>query len=268
MSWEPPLKTCFVSQRAVNGRCSRALSLATMSCRCACCCRSSGRGVPATAASTPGAAGNVSSRAEDSQTRRLSLQHTSVGCRGGGLVIRCCASCRYPRSQGVDACAGRCRLCLLSQGISHGSHTQSGLALISPHPRTAHLRSTPSISPLHDFAHSHTLHAANLSINAQCRVASESHVRLCEPLRYCTLRRCPAPDRRRATLDRTRTTSTRAVQKGIAPSTPFNVRQSRAPNVQIVCASLKDSPDTLLDACRAACMALFTRRVTRLSLSG
>ncbi|KAH8636929.1 hypothetical protein IG631_08764 [Alternaria alternata] len=33
MSWEPPLEACFVSQRAVNGRWSTALSLAMMSCR-------------------------------------------------------------------------------------------------------------------------------------------------------------------------------------------------------------------------------------------
>jgi hypothetical protein len=94
---------------------------------------------------------------------------------------------------------GGCRRCLFSRGISHGSHTQCGQDLFPPHHRSAHLRSTRTISPLHKFAHSHNLpqpirqlmHAIEWLL-----MAVEAHVQVCVSLRNCTVRRCHGSDRR------------------------------------------------------------------------
>ena len=133
-----------------------------------------GPGVPATAASTRTARVNVSSRAENT----YAVSPTT-------LLARC----------GV----GGCRRCLFSRGISHGSHTQCGQDLFPPHHRSAHLRSTRTISPLHKFAHSHNLpqpirqlmHAIEWLL-----MAVEAHVQVCVSLRNCTVRRCHGSDRR------------------------------------------------------------------------
>jgi hypothetical protein len=70
-----------------------------------------GPGVPATAASTRAARVNVSSRAENTYAVSPTTLLARCGCR---LAIRCCASCRCPRSHhGVEGWAGAVAACFL-----------------------------------------------------------------------------------------------------------------------------------------------------------
>lgn len=149
----------------------------------------------------------------------------------------------------------------------HQPHSIRHRLVFSP-PSLSHLRSTPTISPLHRFAHSHNLpqpicqlmHSVQWLLKPLCDCANRCKIALCVAGMLQT---------GGCNHDKTRNTSPRAVQKGIASSTPLNVRQSRAANMQIVCVSLKDSSDTLLlDACRTTCMALLTHRFISSSHSG
>lgn len=154
-----------------------------------------GPGVPATAASTRTARVNVSSRAENTYAVSPTTLLARCGCR---LAIRCCASCRCPRSHhGVEGWRVP-SLPVFSRHQPRQPHPMRA-RLVSSHHRSAHLRSTRTISPLHKFAHSHNLpqpirqlmHAIEWLL-----MAVEAHVQVCVSLRNCTVRRCHGSDRR------------------------------------------------------------------------